>query len=369
MRFSPSQSRLSLNFVMIDDLIQKLNFEGADAYLILGADNRYYFSRKSVSSGAVVLTKNSRTYITDSRYETYLKEDPAGFEIVVAKRSEFYNAIAAELQKTSAKTVAFEDDELTVAQFDALKEAIPTVEFVQGSSAINALRAVKSEEEFGLIAEAQRITAQAYEAGLDVLKHGVIEREVAAEIVYEMIRAGADEAAFNPIVSFGAEAAKPHHAPGDTRLEKGMCVMIDIGAKFQGYCADMTRTVFYGEPDPALVKIYGVVKEAQANILRYIRAGMSCHEADSLAREYIKAEGYGAYFGHGSGHGVGVKIHEEPSLSPNTQTVLQKDMVVTVEPGIYVPEFGGVRIEDMARITDGECVNLTNVRKDLQIVK
>ena len=341
--------------------------------MILSESNRYYFSHKTVSSGAVILSPEAKVYISDSRYETYLKEDPAGFEIVMAKRTEFHASIAAALQKLGARTVAFEDGELTVADYDAIKEAlkplIKGVKFVKGSAAVNSVRAIKSEEEFGFIAEAQRITARAYDAGIALLKAGVAEREVCAEIVFEMIRSGADGPAFDPIVSFGENAAKPHHSPGDKRLEKGMCVMIDIGAKAKGYCADMTRTVFYCEPDPRLTEIYGIVKEAQGNILRHITAGMTCHEADSLAREYIKAKGYDAHFGHGSGHGLGVKIHEEPSLAPNVKTALQKDMIVTVEPGIYIPELGGVRIEDMARITEGEAVNLTNVKKELAIIK
>jgi Xaa-Pro aminopeptidase len=354
---------------MINDLIGELNFDGVDAYLILSASNRYYFSHQAVSSGAVVLSRDARIYISDSRYETYLKEDPAGFEIVMAKRAEFYAAVAAALEKLNAQTVAFEDDELTCAEYNSLRASVKGVKFVKGSETVNALRAVKTEEEIALIAEAQRITAHAFEAGLSVLKTGVTEREVAAEIVYDMIRSGADECAFNPVVSFGAEAAKPHHAPGDARLEKGSGVLIDIGAKYGGYCADMTRTVFYGEPEPPLAKIYEVVLKAQSNILNHIKAGMTCHEADSLAREYIKSEGYGAFFGHGSGHGLGVKIHEEPNLSPGVQTILKSGMVVTAEPGIYVPGLGGVRIEDMARVTEGGAVNLTNVRKELQIVK
>jgi Xaa-Pro aminopeptidase len=344
-------------------------FQGIGAFLIFGADNRYYFSRKSVSFGCIVLTQNKRFYITDSRYETYLREGLSGYEIIITRRNTFYKAIRDALLREGVKEAAFEDDELTVRQLDELKAALPDITLTAGGERVNELRAVKTEDEIRLISEAQSITERAFNAAVDELRRDVTEREIAARIVFEMLSAGADEVAFNPIVSFGDNTAKPHHAPDDRRLQKGDAVMLDIGARFKGYCSDMTRTLFYGEPDKELLKIYDIVLKAQTAALSGIKAGISCNEADSYAREYIKRFGYANEFGHGTGHGVGVKIHEAPSLSAGSDKLLVKDMVVTVEPGIYLPGKGGVRIEDMARVTDTGVINLTAVKKELKIIK
>jgi Xaa-Pro aminopeptidase len=240
---------------------------------------------------------------------------------------------------------------------------------VNGSDEINDLRAVKSEAELSDIAAAQKITARAYSRTLEKLRAGVTERELAAELLFDMLSDGADDYAFRPIIAFGANAAAPHHTPDDTKLKKGDCVLFDVGARYRGYCSDMSRTVFYKEPEERLAEIYALVAEAQSRILNNLAAGMTGHEADSFAREYFTARGVLKSFGHGSGHGVGVFIHEKPSLSAGSADVLRKGMVVTVEPGLYLPGLGGVRIEDMVVITDTGARNMTDVKKDLLIIK
>lgn len=345
-------------------------YDKADAYLIFDAGMRFYLTGQIVSSGCVVLTKKSNFYITDSRYETALREALPNFEIIIAKRDCLFQAVAELLKRLEAVSVGFEDETITYNTFNELKAVLgKTVKYVGTSKSFSEMRAVKTKQEIDKISAAQKLTEAAFNAAVSRLWAGVTEREIASIIIYEMIRNGADDYAFFPVVSFGHNSAQPHHSPDDTHLEKGDVVMIDLGAKYQGYCTDMTRTLFYGEPSKDLAKIYEIVLGAQMTALNNIKAGVTCNEADSYAREYIRSNGYDKEFGHGSGHGVGVKIHDEPSLSPNNMTVLRANMVVTVEPGIYLPGLGGVRIEDLVVITEAGVVNMTTVKKELTILK
>ncbi len=345
-------------------------YNKAGAYIVFDADMRFYLTGQKVSFGCVVLTKKANFYISDSRYETALRTSLPDYEIIIVKRDGLYPALCALKDKLGITTFGVEDETLTYNDFVALKTALGrNAVLINASREFGSMRAIKSQAELDKIIAAQKLTRLAYEAALDRLKAGVTEREVAAVIVYEMLRGGADDYAFFPIVSFGENSAKPHHSPDDTRLNKGNIVMLDLGAKYRGYCSDMTRTVFYGEPGKDMERIYNIVLSAQESALGGIKPGMTCHEADSLAREYIRAKGFDKEFGHGSGHGVGVKIHDEPSLSPGNTAVLTEGMVVTVEPGIYLPGHGGVRIEDMIYITETGTTNLTNVKKGLTIIK
>ena len=198
-------------------------------------------------------------------------------------------------------------------------------------------------------------------------KVGMTERELMAEINYEMVMGGADGYSFETITAFGANSAQPHHHPGDKKLEKNDLILVDMGAKYKGYCSDMTRTFCLGDPGEELRLIYKIVKDAQEYAIKYARAGMTCHDVDTLAREFITANGYGDKFGHTFGHGVGIDIHEAPRVGTGTQTVLQPNMVITAEPGIYVPGLGGVRIEDMLVVTASGVTDITNYDKKLNI--
>ena len=349
---------------------KELTFKNADAYLVFDSDMRFYLTGQRTSFGCVVLTRGKKFYISDSRYETALREALPDYEIIIVKKDEFYTALRDILNNCKALRAGFEDDVISYINFTELKKELgKTVKLVKSSKEYADLRAVKTQKEIETITHALKITQNAYEIGISKLRAGVTEREIAAVLIYEMIKSGADDYAFPPIVSFGANTAKPHHAPDDTPLKTGDAVMIDMGAKYRGYCADFTRTVFYGEPNPKLKEIYGIVLDAQTLALNSMKAGISAIEADSFAREYIKGKNYDKEFGHGSGHGLGVKIHDEPNLAPKSKSKLLKNMVVTVEPGIYIPDLGGVRIEDLAVITKNGAINLTTTKKNLTILK
>ena len=230
---------------------------------------------------------------------------------------------------------------------------------------VNLLRCIKTEEELEKVAKAEAIGDQAFQKILGDIKPGVTELTIAAKLDYYMRELGAEGNSFDTIVASGLHSAMPHAVPTAKKLEKGDFITMDFGCRYDGYCSDMTRTVVLGEASSKQKEIYGIVLKAQMAALEQICAGKTVSEVDQVARGLIAEAGYGEYFGHGLGHSVGLFIHEEPRLSPKCHSVLQKNMTMTVEPGIYIPEFGGVRIEDLVVITEKGCRNLAHSPKEL----
>ncbi len=339
-----------------------------DAYVIFSPQNRFYFTDFKSSFGCLILTENEKTFITDSRYMKAAQEKLEGFNLIVARgMSEVYKFTADVLKKADAKTIGFEDKFLTVCEYKTLKNELSDFKFTPASANLEALRIIKSADEIAKITEAQRIAERALKKIMPLMKPGVTERDMAAELAYEAVKEGADCMSFDTIFAFGENSAKPHHVPSAKKLEKNDIILLDYGVKYQGYCSDMTRTFFINDPNPELASIHNIVLEAQNYALKHIKAGMTCHEADSLAREYIRANGYDKEFGHSLGHGVGLDIHEAPYVRENGQDVLLDGMVITVEPGIYIDGLGGVRIEDMVVVREDGIENLTDFEKTLEI--
>lgn len=337
-----------------------------DAFVFMSESNRFYFTRFETSFGAVIISRENSVFITDFRYESEARENVEGFEIVISTYAEFYNKIAETLTKLGAKTVGYEET-MPVCDFQKLKAVLKEFKLKPAADIIEAKRAVKTEEEIGFIKTAQQIAERALSKAMARVKPGMSERELMADINYEMIIGGAEKYSFETITAFGANSAQPHHHPSDKKLDKDELILVDMGAKYKGYCSDMTRTFCLGDPGEQLVRVYQIVKEAQEYAIKYIKAGMTCHEADALAREYITANGYGECFGHSFGHGVGIDIHEAPSVGRNSLTVLQPNMIITAEPGIYIAGLGGVRIEDMLVVGNDGVTNITSYDKKLNI--
>ncbi len=337
-----------------------------DAFVFMGESNRFYFTRFETSFGAVVVTRDKGVFITDFRYETEAQERVKDLDIVISTYSEFFGKIAEVLQAAGAKTVGYEET-MSVGEFGEFKAALKEFKLKPAGDIIAAKRAVKTEEEIGFICTAQQIAERALQKAISRVKAGVTERELMAEINYEMIIGGAEKYSFETIVAFGANTAQPHHHPSDKKLDKDELILVDMGAKYNGYCSDMTRTFCIGDPGEQLERVYDIVKEAQEYAIKYIKAGMTCHEADALAREYIIANGYGDNFGHSFGHGVGIDIHEDPRVGASSQIVLRPNMVITAEPGIYIPGLGGVRIEDMLVVKENGVSDITSYEKKLII--
>ena len=341
----------------------------ADAALVLSETNRFYFTGFPASDGALLVTKDEALFFTDSRY-TEAAEKKLG-KACVRNSAKLYQSLTEIFAEKGVKTVALEQDRVTLAQFAELKTRLPDVEFNDApalTDAINALRRKKADVEAENIVAAQRIAEAAFDHILGFIEPGRTEKEIALELEYFMLRNGADGLSFETIAVSGVNSSLPHGVPGEKKVAAGDFITMDYGALKNGYHSDMTRTVALGYATDEMKAVYDVVLRAQTAALAAMKDGIACADADKAARDVIGNAGYGDCFGHGTGHGVGVEIHEFPNVSPRSKSVLQTGDVVTAEPGIYLPGKFGVRIEDMALITADGCRNLTCCPKELIIL-
>jgi Xaa-Pro aminopeptidase len=340
-------------------LLRRLMKEGAvEALLLTSPANRRYFSgflahdpMIDESSGALLITPRSLCLLTDSRYAEAARREAPLFETIV-----YRGGLAAELPGLPAlKKVGrlhFEPEFLSQANFSRIAAALPQTQLEPVPFDPAGPRAGKLPGEIRLMTKALAITEAAVGALWDRMEAGLTEHEAAFFIETEFRRLGAEGPAFETIVAAGPNGAMPHAIPGAKKIKKGETVIIDCGAKYQGYCADLTRTLILGPPQKWQREIYAIVREAQILALAALAPGRSAREVDKVARDFIAQRGYGDFFGHSLGHGVGLVIHEAPSLSPRSAWVLEPGQIVTVEPGIYLPGRGGVRLEQMALITE-----------------
>ena len=344
---------------------KKLNvfFPKVEGVLINSAHNLRYFTGFCGGEGLALITPEHRWLFVDSRYTVAACQEAPDFEVIEFGAGARMREIASRLP--NVQSLAFEESYFTVGEFRIFQEALPKVHWVEGSQMIEELRMIKNAEELSFMRQAEQIGVAAFQKVLPMLKPGVTENTVAAELEYEMRRLGASGTSFETIVVSGIKTSMPHGKPGDKKIEPGDFVTMDFGCNYHGYCSDMTRTVVVGRAVPEQKKIYEIVLAAQQKGLAAIRSGILGREADKAARDVIEEEGYGKYFGHSLGHGVGLLIHEQPNLSPKSEICLKPGMVVTCEPGIYIPGFGGVRIEDMVAVTLDGCENLTGLTKEL----
>jgi len=337
--------------------------------LISSPENRRYLSGFTGSAGYLLIGEQESLLITDFRYVEQASAQAAGFRVV---RGEFplLRTVAEVVSQRAWKRLGFEDEHVSFADYRRLQDLLPGVELVPGSQALRSLRQIKEPGELSCIRRAARMCDAALEAVLPLFTPGVEEAELAWALERRLREAGAEDIAFPPIVASGPRSSLPHGRASHRRLQRGDLVTVDFGARYQGYCSDMTRTVAVGEVSADARRVYEVVARAQQAGLQAIRAGASCREVDAAARGVIEEEGFGEYFGHGLGHGVGLSVHEGPRLSPHAEedAVLQPGMVVTVEPGVYLPGRLGVRIEDLVLVTEDGCEIISTFRKDLLIL-
>lgn len=340
--------------------------EGLVGMIITDPYNMRHISGFRGGEGALYISATQQVLITDSRY-TEQAEKESDFTIVQEHRGHTREQIFAEClaKEEGILAIGYEDQSLLCCQFDKMAKAIPIKDWVPMGGKVDALRRIKTAEEIEYLAQAEHIGDVAFSKILDFLRPGVSELEVAAELEYQMKKAGAEDLGFNTIIASGLNSSMPHAIPGKKKLEAGDFVTMDFGCKYEGYCSDMTRTVVLGKANDKQKEIYNVVLEAQLAGLAAVKAGKTGKEVDKVARDIITKAGYGEYFGHSLGHSVGLFIHEKPGLAPSDETVLQAGMIETVEPGIYVPGFGGVRIEDMVLVTEEGCRNLASSPKEL----
>jgi Xaa-Pro aminopeptidase len=318
-------------------------------------------------SSVIIVSAAEARFLCDSRYAEQAEREVRDLAISQVAGDPL-TAAGHTLKEMKLARVAFDPNGYTVAEHGRVADAFGG-ELVPEESVVTSLRLTKDVEEIRAVQAASELAESVLNDVVPTLKEGMRERDVAATIEFEMKRRGAVGASFDTIVLFGANSSLPHGVPGDATLRQGDIVLIDMGARLGGYCSDLTRTyVFSSIPGEWFEEIYTLTLHAQTSALKAIRPGVTGREVDSVAREIIHDGGFGDRFGHGLGHGVGIEVHEEPRLNTRSDSVLKAGMVVTVEPGIYLPKQGGVRIEDLVLVTESGCEVLTQTPKDLHVL-
>jgi Xaa-Pro aminopeptidase len=343
-----------------------LEQRGIDALLVHQAANRTYLTGFTGSAGIAVITDLETLLLVDFRYTDQAAAEASGFEVVKADR-QFIDTLTDVVRGRGLRRLGFESESVTVKQHRDYADRLAPAELVP-IEGVDRLRWVKDADERARIERASSIADAAFAHVQPLLRPGAVERDIAVELEFFMRRNGAEKEAFESIVASGPRSALPHGRAADRALRRGDFVTLDFGAVYRGYVSDCTRTVVLGEASAKQQQVYGTVLAAQQAALAGIRPGMTGKAADGIARTVIAEAGYGEAFGHGLGHGVGLLVHEGPTLSPREEAELAPGMVVTVEPGIYLPGWGGVRIEDLAVITADGCRSLTRAPKELLIL-
>ncbi|HOQ02317.1 MAG TPA: Xaa-Pro peptidase family protein [Bacillota bacterium] len=355
---------------MTSDVLEKLRTklveDSVDGLLISKPENWRYVSGFTGDSGVLLITAEHSFLFTDSRYTEQARSEAPDFTVVKTVIEE--DVVKNTVNELGLKRIGFEKDYVTYAMWERLRDRFEKQELVGISGWVEELRMIKTSEEVEYISRAQKIAENAFERLLPLIKVGTSEIDLALELEFTMRKMGSEGVAFPFIVVSGPRSSLPHGQPSTRKLEPGDFVTFDFGARFQGYCSDMTRTIVIGPLDEKHKEIYEVVLAAQLTALDVIGPGVLGKEVDLAGRKVIEEAGYGEYFGHGIGHGVGLNVHERPSVGRTSEDILEPGMVITVEPGIYIEGFGGVRIEDMVVVTEEGMRNLTASRKELIVV-
>lgn len=335
-----------------------------DGLWISKKENQGYVTGFPSPDVFVLLTESENYLITDFRYiETAKKQCGSLFCVIMTDQN---HSIWDAVKKSGVKRLGIEENVLTVKEMRLLQEALPQSALVGAGGLIEDIRIIKEEGELKSMEKAMDLTDRCFSHMLQILHAGMTEKEAALEIEWFLKKNGAEALSFPTICVSGKRTSLPHGVPSDKVIETGDLVTMDFGCIVEGYCSDMTRTVAIGRATDEQREVYDVVLKAQKNALEHLKAGLSWEQGDRLARDIIEQAGYGRYFGHGTGHGVGLEIHEAPTMSPKGRGVFRENMTVTVEPGIYLPEKFGVRIEDLAILTTSGIIN--KVRSDKEFI-
>lgn len=348
-----------------ENRIQKLRnqLKEQEGILVSDPQNAFYFSGIHSSNIHLYITREKAVLLTDFRYRQAAEANQAGF-LVISEGS-----LISKLKELVTEPVVYiEQQFLTVHFYKMLLDHFPDTDFPNVKSMIMDIRLTKDSYELSVLKKAQQIADEAYGGILPLLKEGVTEQEIKAELEYRMARLGAKKTSFDTIVLFGERAAMPHGEPSGRALRKGDAVLCDFGCVYEGYCSDVTRTVFFGEPSQKAKHAYQTVLKAHQLAYEFIEVGKLCADADKIARDYIESNGYEGKFGHSLGHGVGVKIHEHPTLGHSSTEVFQNGMVFSNEPGVYLPGEFGIRIEDTCYLENNQLFSTTTLDKELIIL-
>jgi Xaa-Pro aminopeptidase len=358
MNFLPRQKKLR----------EQLSSTGLDALLVSHLPNIRYLCGFTGSAGFLLVTESVGVFFTDVRYDTQARDEVKGAKVVIARKgvlTALGEWIGAQRKQSKGWTIGIDAEHMTVAERKRLADMLPSGLRLRNAPAlVERARMVKDEAELALIRAAVRLGATLFDRALEVLRPGVKEAEVAAEMEYAARRAGAEEMSFPTIIASGARSALPHGRATGQTIAAGGFVVCDFGVILAGYCSDQTRTVWVGAPSKEAHDAYAAVREAQEASIAAARPGASVGEVDEAARKVLRKAGLGRYFTHSTGHGVGLEIHEAPRVAAGQKEVLQPGMVITIEPGVYFPGKWGVRIEDMVAVGEGGCEVLTPTGKE-----
>jgi Xaa-Pro aminopeptidase len=350
----------------VEALRKQLAANNISALLVTNPHNRQYLSGFTGSAGYVLVTENESLFFTDFRYIEQAAEQAPHFRVIKQDPKPILS-VKAELERMGIQRLGVEQNHLVHSVFLAFEKDLSPIELVGTEGLVEGLRAKKDNNEIEIMREAARMADEAYKHILTFVRPGLTEREVATELEFYLRKQGAKQSSFDIIVASGVRSALPHGVASDKTIAKGEFVTLDFGAYYKGYCSDLTRTFIVGPASERHREIYGIVQQAQLKGLE-LRKGMTGREADALTRDLITSHGYGENFGHSTGHGLGMEVHESPSLAPRSEMVLEPGHVVTIEPGIYIPGFGGVRIEDDVVIREDGIDILTQSTKELIIL-
>ena len=346
----------------INSIRKSLSKSDIDTAFISSKDNIRYYSGFTGTLAFLLITENKSIIITDSRYIVRAQEESPDYEIYQLKSGD--NWIENSTNQTKSKVIGFEGNFVSFNMLNQLKErANKDLIWKDYSEQISKERVIKSKSEVEKIEAAISISDRAFNAVSKEIEVGMTEKEIAWEIEKEMRILGAESISFDTIVASGLNGSKPHHSPTNKQISNGEAITIDMGAKLNGYCSDLTRTIFIGKPDEKFKKIYNIVLRSQLISIETAKDGMTGEEIDKISRDIISEEGFGEYFGHSLGHGVGLEIHENPGVGPNSKNEITPGMVYTIEPGIYIDGWGGIRIEDMVLMTDNGNKLLSHAEK------
>lgn len=352
----------------VEKLVEIIKKNSLDGLFLITDPNIRYISGFTGSDSYVLVTQNKNYFITDSRYTEQAEVQCKGFDVIRwGKPCESLIETLKDLaDKEGLKKIGFEKEYVNYGLYEELSKGLPSIELVSTSSLVEELRYIKDQEEIDNIRKAASFADEAFDKILKLIKVGMTEKELGLELEYQMRKAGADGISFDTIFISGKKTSLPHGQPSEKKIEYGDFITMDFGALCDGYCSDITRTIVVGEVSEEQKKIYDIVKLAQKTGLETIKAGMVGKDVDAKVREVMGE--YNQYFGHGLGHGLGLVIHEQPFMGANCDRVLEENCVVTVEPGIYIPNWGGVRIEDTV-VVKKDCVEiLTHSPKELIVL-
>ena len=351
-----------------DKIAARLADYGLDAMLITSEPNRLYATGFHSSAGMAVVTADGSYFFTDSRYIEAASKRIDNCQVLENTREKPMTALAAEvIARHGIQRMGFEEAYTTVEEYERWREKL-SCELIPAAGLLGGLRAIKDQEEIDTMIAAQRIAEKALTQVLDFIRVGRTEKEIAAFLQYQMLLGGAEKMSFEPIVVSGANSSMPHGVPTDKPVAKGDFITMDFGCVYNGYCSDMTRTVAVGGVTEEMEKVYHTVLEAQLAGIAATRAGATGKAVHMAGADVIGRAGYGAYFGHGFGHSLGVEIHESPNASPANEKPLPAGAVISAEPGIYLPGRFGVRIEDVVVVQEGGCEDITLAPKELLIL-